>query len=407
MTYRAPKGTDDVLPPDSRTWERLLRVWDDVTSRFGYGLVVTPLFEATEVFARGVGDATDIVEKQMYTFEDRSGRSLTLRPEGTAPIVRAYIQAGRSGAFKASYSGPMFRYEQPQAGRRRQFFQVGVEYLGEDAPGADVEVIELGYRYFEGIGLDGVTVTLNTLGDQSTRPAYRAALREYLAGLDLCDDCRSRIDRNPLRVFDCKVDGPRLVEAPSPVDYLSLDAATHYDQVRRGLDTVGVPFVEQPRLVRGLDYYTRTVFEYVATGLETAQNAVGGGGRYDGLSEALGGPPLPSVGLALGIDRIVLALGSVEEGPALDVFVVVASPQRAGEALQLVSRLRNQGIRADLDVASRSVKAQFKVADRRRARTAVVVGDEWEYGKVSMRNLVDGTQELIEIGEVAEWATRP
>jgi histidyl-tRNA synthetase len=405
MTFRAPKGTDDILPPASRTWRRLLLAWEDWAARYGYDLVLTPIFEATEVFARGTGEGTEIVQKQMYTFDDKAGRSLTLRPEATPSVVRAFLDAGANGILKAAYSGPMFRYERPQAGRRRQFYQIDVEYLGTREAAADAEVLELGYRFLSDAGVPGLSVLLNSLGDRECRPAYLKVLKTSLESRRdvLCDDSLQRLNTNPMRVLDCKVCAPRLSDAPSPVDYLCAACTIHYDEVRDILRALEVPFEEAPRLVRGLDYYERTTFEYIATDLEAAQNAVGGGGRYDGLAELLGGKPLPGVGFALGVDRIVLTLGDVEEPNPLDLYIIVAG-ERRGEALRFTSELRRLGIRADLDLEDRSVKAQFRAADRRGASGALVIGNEWEEGRVVAKNLTSGGQEEILIEEVAAWA---
>ena len=405
MTLRAPKGTDDLLPPASHTWRRLLLSWEDWAARFGYDLVQTPIFEATEVFARGVGEGTEVVEKQMYTFTDKGGRSLTLRPEGTAPVVRAFLEAGADGVLKGAYSGPMFRYERPQAGRRRQFYQVGVEYLGPRAAAADAEVIELGYRYLTDAGVPGLSVEVNSIGDSACRPAYLEKLAGYLETRRdvLCDDSLRRLETNPMRVLDCKVCAPKLTDAPSPVDHLCEDCAVHHEQVLTTLGRLEVPFRQAPRLVRGLDYYERTAFEYVAMDLDAAQNAVGGGGRYDGLAELLGGKRVPGVGFALGLERIVLALGEVDEPGPLDLYLVVAAGRRT-DAVRLVSELRLLGLRVDLDADDRSVKAQFRAADRRAASGALVVGDEWTDGQVVAKDLTTGAQVVIPIEEVEAWA---
>jgi histidyl-tRNA synthetase len=405
MTIRAPKGTDDILAPASRTWRRMLRMWDQITERFGYDLIITPLFEATELFSRGSGEDTEIVQKQMYTFTDKGGRSLTLRPEATPSVMRAHQQAGGSGVRKVASWGPMFRYERPQAGRRRQFHQLDVEYLGTGSPLADAEVIELGYRYLKEIGLDTVIVTINSIGDPVCRPAYQELLKEYLRAREdkLCEDSRQRIDSNPLRVLDCKICKPVLGDAPTPVDHLCDACAAHYRSVKEILGVVGVPFAEDRHLVRGLDYYTRTAFEYIVSDLDAAQNAVGGGGRYDGLSESIGGSAIPGVGLALGLDRIVLALGESVEDGALDAFVVVADEQVRTEAIRLVSDLRSRGFRVDYDADERSVKAQFKAASRREAPKVVVVGDEWHRGAVTARDMATGDQREVPVGEVSEW----
>ncbi len=405
MTIRAPKGTDDILAPVARTWRRMLRTWDQITERFGYDLIFTPLFEATELFARGSGEDTEIVQKQMYSFSDKGGRSLTLRPEATPSVMRAHQQAGGSGVRKAASWGPMFRYERPQAGRRRQFYQLDAEYIGTDSPLADAEVIELGYRYLRDVGLVDVAVTINSIGDPVCRPAYQEVLKEYLKAREdeLCDDSRRRIDSNPLRVLDCKVCKPLLRDAPTPVEHLCDACAVHYQTVKDTLGAVLVPFVEDPHLVRGLDYYTRTAFEYIATDLDAAQNAVGGGGRYDGLSESIGGPPIPGVGFALGLDRIVLALGDIVEEGALDVFVVVAEEGLRTEAIELVSDLRARGFRVDYDPDRRSVKAQFKIASRREAPNVLVIGEEWRDGAVTARDMTTGDQRAVPVEEVSEW----
>lgn len=363
MSFQPPKGTDDVLAPESQAWRETLRSWEDWSERYGYPLISLPIFEATDLFERGVGDTTEVVTKQMYTFTDRGDRSVTLRPEGTAGAVRAYLNSGHQGAWKGAYSGPFFRYERPQAGRRRQFWQVGVEYLGTPSPLADIEVIELGYRFISGTGLGDVALLLNSIGDPECRSAYVDALRDYLRGVesDLSSDSVSLIDSNPLRVLDSKVDAPALVDAPRTLDYLCDACATHHDRVKSGLATLGIPYKEEANLVRGLDYYTRTAFEYIATGLDAAQNAVGGGGRYDGLAEAIGGRAIPGVGFALGIDRIMLALGDPEQ-PYLDAYLV--SETGPEEALVAVSRLRAEGLRVEFDTDGRSVKAQFRTASR-------------------------------------------
>lgn len=404
MTLRVPKGTDDIMPPASRRWRRLLALFDELAARYGYELIMTPIFEATELFARGIGESTEVVEKQMYTWDDKAGRSMTLRPEATAPVVRAYLNAGGTGVAKYAYSGPMFRYEQPQAGRRRQFWQVGVEYLGEDSPQADVEVIELGCRFYEECGIAGVTVQLNSIGDAASRAEYRSLLTDFLEARrdDLSPDSQRRIATNPLRVLDSKADADKLVGAPAPSQHLSEESAAHYAAVKEGLAAAGIPFQESPQLVRGLDYYTRTVFEYTAKSYDAAHDSLGGGGRYDSLAEELGGPAVPAVGFSLGVDRVVLALGGATEPPPLDAFVVVAEEARRPEANALLADLRRGGVRADALAGVASVKAQFKAADRRDASYAVVVGED----KVTVRSMTDGSEETVEIAEVATWLKR-
>ena len=406
MTYRSPKGTVDILPPESSLWVEAEHVFLDLAERYGYAFTATPIFEPTELFSRGVGEATEVVEKQMYTFTDKGGRSVTLRPEATASVVRALIQRGGIvGVFKGSYWGPMFRYERPQKGRFRQFIQAGVEYLGEPSPDADVEVIEVGYRYLEALGIEDVEVQINSIGDPEDRIEYRSELVAYFEGIadTLSADARRRITDNPMRILDSKADAEAAAAAPVPTDHLGDGSRAHFEGVRRGLDRLEIPYRIEARLVRGLDYYNRTVWEYVPRGFGAAQSSVGGGGRYDGLFELLGGKPTPGVGLAMGLDRIMLAMGERAAEPALDAFVIVADPDRRESALHLTARLRSQGLRADLDLGERSVKAQFRLADRRRAATALVVGAEWDGGRVTARDMASGEQREMTVEETEAW----
>ncbi len=398
MSFRPPKGTDDIRAPESNVWRDVLREWETWAGRFGYPLIMSPIFESTDLFERGVGNETEVVTKQMYTFEDRGGRSLTLRPEGTAGVVRAFLDSGVSGAWKGAYSGPMFRHERPQAGRRRQFWQVGVEYLDVDGPAADAEVVELGYRYLSAVAIPGLQVVLNSLGDGLCRPGYIETLRAYLEERrpQLCEDSVSLIDVNPLRILDCNVCAPGLADAPAMKDHLCEACSDHYAEVKNSLDGLGIPFIEDARLVRGLDYYTRTAFEYVATDLEAAQNAVGGGGRYDGLAESIGGRRAPGVGFALGVDRIVLASTRTPESQ-IDVYLV--SEVGPGAALLAASRLRRDGVRVDFDTEARKVDAQFKTASRIGARAMVVL--HAAEGDVDVR--IDEERSSMPLGSVAQW----
>ena len=401
MSFQPQKGTDDILPPESQTWREVLSVWEDWSSRYGYPSVETPVFESTELFERGVGEATEVVSKEMYTFTDRGDRSITLRPEGTAGIVRAYLNSGQQGAWKAAYSGPFFRYERPQAGRRRQFWQVGAEYLGSASPLADVEVIELGYRYISAIGLDDVTLLLNSIGDGSCRPGYIEDLRAYLEARssELSDEARKLVDRNPLRVLDSKRDREVVAEAPRISEQLCEQCREHHDRVEQGLQSLEIPFRADPNLVRGLDYYGRTAFEYVATSLDAAQNAVGGGGRYDGLAEAIGGPQTPGVGFALGVDRMILALG---RPPASHLDAYLVSEVGAGSALEAASRLRSAGLRVDLDVDDRSVKAQFRTARRLDVPVVLV----WRGPDAPVDVQTEDARHEVPLEEVADWLQR-
>jgi histidyl-tRNA synthetase len=398
MSFRPPKGTDDLMAPQSQAWREVLSLWDDWSGRYGFPLVMTPVLESTELFQRGVGDTTEVVTKQMYTFEDRGGRSMTLRPEGTAGVVRAYLNSGHQGAWKGAYSGPFFRYERPQAGRRRQFWQVGVEYLDVESPAADAEVVELGYRYLESAGVPNLELLINSLGDSECRPGYVAVLRDYLRGkeAELTEDSERLIDVNPLRVLDSKADQSVLVDPPRMVDNLCDSCSRHFEAVKTLVEGLGVPLTEDHGLVRGLDYYTRTTFEYVGRQLDTAQNAVGGGGRYDGLAETLGGRPTPGVGFALGIDRIVLSVGEVDR-PYLEAYLV--SETGPEEALQVASRLRRDGVNVDFDSEGRSVKAQFRAARRIDVAVTLVWKGEGEPIDVQTK---DGRQD-VPLEEVSDW----
>lgn len=398
MSFQPPKGTDDLLAPRSEAWRQALRIWDDWAGRFGYPLVATPILEATDLFERGVGETTEVVTKQMYTFEDKGGRSVTMRPEGTAGVMRAFLNSGHRGAWKGAYSGPFFRYERPQGGRRRQFWQVGVEYIDVESPVADAEVIELGYRYMTALGVPEIELVLNSLGDPTCRPRYVERLRTYLRDHAdvLSEDGRRLIEVNPLRVLDSKADREVIGEPPKMVDHLCDACASHYEELKQALGSLGVSFKEDPTLVRGLDYYTRTAFEYVGGGLDTAQNALGGGGRYDGLAESLGGRPAPGVGFALGLDRIMLALGDPEPG-YLDVYLVSETPPT--EALAIVSRLRADGLRVDFDTEARSVKAQFRTASRLDVPVVVV----WHGDQSALDVQTKEERVTLPVEEVVGW----
>jgi histidyl-tRNA synthetase len=403
------KGTDDVFPPESAKWRRLLRAFDEMAERYGYDLVMMPAIESTELFARGVGETTEVVEKQMYTFIDQGGRSVTLRPEFTAGIVRAYIDAGAQGVLKVAAAGPQFRYEQPQKGRRRQFHQVDIECLGDPSPGADVEIIEFSYRLLEAVGVGGIGLMLNSIGDGADRVAYRDELQAYLRERadELSVDARRRIETNPLRVLDSKADVDVVADAPVPLDHLGSEAASHFEKVRTDLDALGIPYQIEPRLVRGLDYYNRTVFEFVSSGFEAAQSSLGGGGRYDPLAELIGArSEIPGVGVALGVDRIVAAMVD-GAGPRLDLYVAVADRDLTTDALRWVAELRAGGLRVDWDASGeRSVKAQFKAANRGGAGAVAVVGAEWADGMVSVKDMDSGQERPMAVGEVARWMSQ-
>ena len=405
----APKGTRDLLPPESWEWHQVLRLAMDTFSRAGYAPIETPIFEHTEVFERGVGEATEVVGKQMYTFTDRGGRSLTLRPEGTAPVMRAVLEHNLhrgSLPIKLSYAGPMFRQERPQKGRYRQFFQVGIEAIGSDDPRVDAEIIEVGTRFYSAAGVE-TKLLLNSIGhvDPSCRQGYVKVLVEFLESNEaaLAAEDRERIRTNPLRTFDSK-EAPTVAvmeDAPVITDHLCGSCREHFEAVKGLLEDVGVGFELSPRLVRGLDYYTRTAFEWVAAGLGS-QDAVGGGGRYDGLSESLGGPPLPGIGIAPGIDRILLArAGSEQAHGGVAVYVVALGDEAKRVAFRVVTELRSKGVGADLDLMDRSMKGQMKDASRSGARWAVIMGDEEiAAGTAALKDLETGEQRTVTFEEL-------
>jgi histidyl-tRNA synthetase len=406
---RHPPGTFDVLPADSAAWEILLATFARVVESAGYGLIITPTFEDLAVFQR-LGASTDVVRKEMYTFEDKGGRQVALRPETTASVVRAFIEHRPPVPWKSWYAGSNFRYERPQAGRFREFHQLGIEAVGSADPDLDVEVIALGWEFYQAVGLSRRLLLLNSLGDAVCRPAYREMLLEYLETrrAELCDEHRPRLDENPLRILDCKRPACQAATAAAPrqIDHLCDDCTAHLRRVEAGLTALAIPFTIDSTLVRGLDYYTRTTFEYVAVGLETAQNAVGGGGRYDGLVEAMGGPATPAIGFAMGMERILLAAAAEETASplhvvnSLDAFVIDFAGGDAGR--DLTARLRAAGLRADRAFDARSPKAQFKAADRSGARLALVVGpDEAAAGTVALKDLIDGgNQVAVPVGDV-------
>jgi len=386
MDITGPRGTYDILPDKVGKWHRLERVMRQTAELYGYQEVRTPLFEHTELFARGVGDTTDIVQKEMYTFQDKGGRSLTLRPEGTAPCARAFIQHrvySQPQPTKWYYIGPMFRYDRPQAGRYRQFHQFGAETFGSRSPAVDAEIITLMVDIVTRLGLRDYEVHLNSVGCGRCRLEYRRKLAEFLQPLqaELCDDCRKRVDINPLRIIDCKERRCQEVLTGLPVlrDYLCAECAGHFAAVRRYLDQYAIAYVLDDRLVRGLDYYTNTAFELHVAGIG-AQSAVGGGGRYDGLVAACGGPDVPGIGFAIGMERLLLALEEnlveavLPEG--LEVFVAYTGEECEVVAHQVLRELRQAGIRTDRDYMGRSLKAQMKQADRLQVALVVLIGEE-------------------------------
>ncbi|TVY04094.1 histidine--tRNA ligase [Cohnella terricola] len=410
MSFQKPPGTQDIMPGSTELWQYVENTARDICRRYGFGEIRTPIFEATELFKRGVGETTDIVEKEMYTFEDRGKRSMTLRPEGTAGVVRSYVENklyGEPDVSKLYYIGPMFRYERAQAGRYRQFHQFGVEAIGSVDPALDAEIIALGYGFYRELGLQGVTVDLNSVGTPAVRAAFREKLLAYLEPMrdSLCDDCKSRMARNPLRVLDCKVDQDKFTNAPSIIDSLDEECEAHFARVRECLDEMGIPYNLNSRLVRGLDYYTHTAFEYKAQGIG-AIDTIGGGGRYNGLVAEIGGDDKPGVGFGLGLERTLLLLESQGIKPDLaaqaDVYVVTLGERAEKAASALLQRLRVAGIAAERDYLGRKTKAQFKAAERSGASFAAVLGDdELDRGEISLRSVTGGDQQAVKLEDLA------
>lgn len=413
MLTTRPRGTSDILPGQAERWQLLEQTMRQVCLNYGYREIRTPVFEHTELFVRGVGETTDIVEKEMYTFTDRGQRSITLRPEGTASVVRAYLEnkmQAWSQPVKLYYIGPMFRYDRPQAGRYRQFHQFGVEVIGSNHPAIDAEVMVMAMEIYRRLGLDHVELNINSVGCPQCRPVLRDKLQAYFRPSlnDLCANCRDRFDRNPLRILDCKsaVCSALAQSSPTSTECFCDGCREHFEAVQDYLRISGQLFKVNRNLVRGLDYYTHTAFEIMAPDIG-AQSSVGGGGRYDGLVEACGGPSVPGMGYALGLERILLAmesrgLGSTVE-PVQDVFVAVLGDEAEQEAFRLVAALRQAGLQADRDYLGRSLKAQMRYAGRTGARFTVILGGtELKRGMAVLRNMAGGTQAEVPLTELSE-----
>ena len=416
MEIRAVRGVKDILPGDVEKWQFVERTAHQVFEQYGYAEIKVPIFEQTSLFARSIGETTDIVEKEMYSFEDQGGEKLTLRPEATAGICRAYVEHHlfqQPGVVKLYCIGPMFRYERPQAGRFRQFYQIDVEAIGEGSPVVDAEVLTMLMAFLQRLGLQKLRLQLNSLGDAACRPRYREALQAYIRTyLDgLCAECQRRYERNPLRVLDCKKEGCRAVMegAPRTGEFLCQDCRTHFDTVTDLLQSVGIGYVLDPRLVRGLDYYTRTTFEVSAEGLG-AQNSVTGGGRYDGLIQEIGGPPTPGIGFAIGFERLVTVLehnGLAPAGPHPDVFVAPLGAPALREAYGLVERLRRAGLRAEMGYDDRSLKSQLRRANKLGVVFTLMLGErELATGKVALKEMHGGGQEEVSLDEVVAYLER-
>lgn len=413
MLTNAPRGTKDILPDTVGDWNYVEGEIRELCRRFGYSEIRTPIFEHTELFQRGIGEGTDVVDKEMYTFTDRGERSITLRPENTASAVRAYLQNklyAQSNLVKLFYIGSMFRYDRPQAGRMREFHQFGVEALGEANPAVDAEVILLAMNLLEGLGLKDLELSINSVGCPKCRSKYRTMLQDFFRDKleDLCEDCRSRFERSPLRILDCKKDSdkPYMADAPKITDCLCEECAEHFAKLKELLTSAGISFTHDPRLVRGLDYYTKTAFEIKYPPLG-AQSAVAGGGRYDGLIEEMGGNPTPAVGFATGLERLLLALESQnllpEKNRSVDAYVVALGEKAQAEGFKLLNSLRQQGLSAAMDFAGRSMKAQMKQANKLGAKYSVILGeDEIAEGVVMLRSMEDSSQAKVPMNQVAE-----
>jgi len=414
MSFQAPKGVQEYVPPRSSLFAQAREAFTESARRACYAPVETAVFEDTSLFVRGVGESSDVVSKEMYTFDTRGGENVTLRPEFTAGVVRAVLQYNLHKGHlpvKVCTSGPAFRYERPQAGRYRQFYQFDLEAIGTEDPTVDAETIAVAYDAYRSLGLTQFTLLLNSLGDQNCRPVYRAALQDFLRKLDLDEDTRARIEINPLRVLDDKRPEVReqTASAPCIVDYLCGDCKAHHDTVRALLSSLDIPFEDAPRLVRGLDYYMRTTYEFDHA-LLGAQSGIGGGGRYDGLSEDIGGPPLPGIGFAVGLDRIVLAIESERGADAAQavagcqVFGVALGEDAHTDVLTLVTALRRAGVRADMAFGRRGLKGAMKAADRSGARFAVLIGaEEKRNATVAIKDLKDGDQQDVAASSAVEW----
>lgn len=411
MAIKRPRGTNDFLPEDTAKWQYVEQILRDLCKDYGYEEIRTPIFEHTELFQRGVGDTTDIVQKEMYTFEDSGGRSITLRPENTAAAARAYIEDklfANTQPTKLFYLGPMFRYERPQAGRFRQFHQFGVECFGTNSPAADAEIIALAWEFYRRLGLKDLEVHLNSVGCRNCRPGHRKKLQEFLQPRydELCDTCKGRYEKNPLRILDCK--SPICQEitkgAPTTLDCLCDDCKEHFEAVKKYLDVAGIPYMIDNRLVRGLDYYTNTAFEIHMKGIG-AQSAVCGGGRYNGLIEEIGDRSIPGVGYALGMERVFNSLNAqnieIPVDNSKDVFIASLGKEAEIPAFKILNQLRENNIKAEMDLLGRSLKSQMKYADKFNVKYTIILGEnEIEKGVACVRDMSDSSQQEIALDDV-------
>jgi histidyl-tRNA synthetase len=408
VEIKAIRGFNDVLPDEIGKWQFVERTAREVFEGFGFSEVRIPIIERTELFSRGIGEATDIVEKEMYTFSDRSGNSLTLRPEATASLARMYLEHKMYSfdpVAKLYCMGPMFRYERPQKGRYRQFNQIDAEVFGVGNPMVDAEVILMLIHFLKRVGLEKLELEINTLGCRECRPRYREELKRFLAGkaFQLCEDCKRRLETNPLRILDCKVEDCKAAvsEAPKVTEFICPECQAHFDKVKEYLSTAGFPFILNPRMVRGLDYYTRTAFEVVSYQLGS-QNAVTGGGRYDNLFQEIGGMDIPGIGFAIGIERLISLLpGEKDFSRYPDLFVAALGPETQKRIYELVNQLHLAGIRTELDYEARSLKSQMRRADKLKAGYVLIVGEEeLKRGRAPLRNMADKSQEEVPLDEI-------
>lgn len=411
MLTNAPKGTKDVLPAQIHKWHFVEQAFAEICEKYGFKEIRTPVFEHTELFARGVGDTTDIVQKEMYTFQDYGKRSITLKPEGTSPVARAFVEHKAYADVQPSkyyYNTPCFRYEKPQSGRLRAFHQFGIEVFGTNDMIADAEVICLGHDFLQNLGIKNVELQINSVGCPECRQAHRKALRDFLRPKydELCDTCKDRYERNPLRIMDCKSEiCQELVKgAPLMIDFLCDDCCKAFEELKQNLTSMGIAFTVNPGIVRGLDYYTKTAFEFVTTSIG-AQGTVCGGGRYDHLMEELGGPPIPGVGFGLGIERLLLTMEAngiaIPEPDTVDVFIAVMGDEAKAFGLKLLRQLRQEGLRAEMDSMARNIKGQFKYANRIGAKKTVVIGEnELAEQQVAIKDMETSTQTQVAMKDI-------
>ena len=413
LLTNAPKGTKDIMPDQVYKWHYVEKKWKEICDRYGFKEIRTPMFEHTELFQRGIGDTTDVVQKEMYTFNDHGGRSITLKPEGTAPAVRAFLEHKTYAEVqptKIYYDIPCFRYEKPQSGRLRQFHQFGVETFGTPNMVADAEIIAIGYDFLTEMGVTDLTLEINSVGCPVCRANHRTALKEFLKPKydQLCDTCKSRYEKNPMRILDCKspIDQALVEGAPMMLDYLCDECKTAFDELKENLEAMNIPYVVNPKIVRGLDYYTKTAFEFITNSIG-AQGTVCGGGRYDNLAEEVGGLPIPGVGFGLGKERLIMLMEAngvvIPEPKACDAFIATMGKEAKLYGQKIMRELRKEGIKAQMDDLQRNFKGQFKYADRIGASYTIVIGDnELEKGSANLKNMETGEQVEVKFEDLAK-----